>query len=136
MKLLRIALALAAVVLVAGCSSTSRNVPVGDDVRTLAQDGASAAESIAAADDLYREALTHYVTDELDRARPLLRQALAELGDAHPSDTSLRAHKSSLTSRVEYFLDAIESRDSASADVPPTEPARLDTIPVSVIRPT
>jgi len=128
-------LALVAVVFLAGCASTSRDLPVGDEIRTLAQDGATAAESIAAADELYREALSHYVTDELDKARPLLRRALAELGDAHPSDRTLRAQKSSLSSRVEYFLAAIESRGGGTSQTVSTEPARLDTIPVSVLRP-
>ncbi len=70
MNLFRVIPALFVVVLVAGCSSTSRMTPPsGDEVRTLGQDGASAAESIAAADLLYREALAHYVTDALDEAR-------------------------------------------------------------------
>ncbi|MFH1690177.1 MAG: transglycosylase SLT domain-containing protein [Candidatus Eisenbacteria bacterium] len=137
MKLFRVALASFAVVLVAGCSATSRLSPSsGDEVRTLAQDGASAAESIAAADLLYREALAHYVTDALDEARPLLRQALAELGDAHPENAELRSEKSSLKSRVEYFLAAVDGRGGDSAPTMLTETARIDTIPLAVLEPT
>lgn len=136
MKLFRVALALFAVVLVAGCSATSRMTPSsGDEVRTLAQDGASAAESIAAADLLYREALAHYVTDALDEARPLLRQALAELGDADPDNAELRSQKSSLKSRVEYFLAAVDGRGGDSAQTLLTETARTDTIPLVVLEP-
>ncbi|MEA3409766.1 MAG: transglycosylase SLT domain-containing protein, partial [Candidatus Eisenbacteria bacterium] len=136
MKTLRVALALFIVVTVAGCSGTSRVTPApSDELRTLAQDGASAAESIAAADLLYREALAHYVTDEFEAARPLLRQALAELGDAHPDKADLRAEKSSLRSRVQYFLTAIEGRGAPAAHVVPTETARIDTIPLPVLEP-
>nr|MCK4408845.1 lytic transglycosylase domain-containing protein [Candidatus Eisenbacteria bacterium] len=133
MKPLRVALALFTVIVVAGCSATSRVTPApSDELRTLAQDGASAAESIAAADLLYREALAHYVTDELDEARPLLRRALAELGDAYPDNADLRSEKSSLKSRVEYFLAAVESRSGPGTQVVPTETARIDTIPVPI----
>ncbi len=134
MKSLRVALALFSVVVVAGCSSTVRvaHAP-GDELRTLAQDGASPAESIEAADVLYREALAHYVRDELDEARPLLRQALAELGDAHPDDGVLRSEKSSLRSRVEYFLAAVEGAGIPVTRAAPTETARIDTIPLPVL---
>jgi membrane-bound lytic murein transglycosylase D len=134
MKPLGVALALFSVVVVAGCSSTVRVAPApGDELRTLAQDGASPAESIEAADLLYREALAHYVTDELDEARPLLRQALAELGDAHPDDGALRSEKSSLRSRVEYFLAAVEGAGIPVTQAAPTETARIDTIPLPVL---
>ena len=137
MKLLRITLALFTVVVVAGCSGTSRVTPApSDELRTLAQDGAGAAESIAAADVLYREALAHYVTDEFEAARPLLRQALAELGDAHPDNAGLRAEKFSLKARVGYFLAAIEGRGAPAAQAVPTETARIDTIPLPVLEPT
>jgi LysM repeat protein len=133
MKPMRFALALFVVAALAGCSSTSRLAPgSGDELRTLAQDGATAGESIAAADLLYREALAHYVTDALDEARPLLRRALAELGDAHPDDPVLRSEKSSLTSRVEYFLAAIDGR-GAAAETFPTESTRIDTVPLAVL---
>ena len=137
MRPVRVALALLIVIVVAGCSATSRVMPApSDELRTLAQDGASAAESITAADLLYREALAHYVTDELDEARPLLRQALAELGDAHPDNADLRSEKSSLKSRVEYFLAAIEGRSAHTAQAVPTETARIDTIPLSILEPS
>jgi membrane-bound lytic murein transglycosylase D len=135
MKARLLALALAGLVLLAGCSSTSRGPLATDDVRTLAEDGATASESIAAADALYKEALSYYVTDELDRARPLLTRALAELGDSRPGDRELRSRKESLTSRVEYFLAAIDSRGRVPQHAVPTEPARLDTMPVSVLHP-
>ena len=137
MKLLRVTLALFTVVVVAGCSGTSRVTPApSDELRTLAQDGVGAAESIAAADVLYREALAHYVTDEFEAARPLLRQALAELGDAHPDNAGLRAEKFSLKARVGYFLAAIEGRGAPAAQAVPTETARIDTIPLPVLEPT
>ncbi len=136
MKLIRVALALFAVVVVAGCSGTSVAPAPSDELRTLAQDGASAAESIAAADLLYKNALAHYVTDEFEAARPLLRQALAELGDAHPDNADLRSEKSSLKARVEYFLAAIEGRGAPAAQVVTTERARIDTIPLPVLEPT
>ena len=137
MKPIRVALALLAIILLAGCSSTSRLAPTsGDEVRTVAQDGASAAESIAAADLLYREALAHYVTDANDEARPLLRQALAELGDAHPDNAELRSLKASLKSRVEYFLASIDGRGGDSTPAIMTETARIDTVPLAVLEPT
>lgn len=137
MKLIRVTLVLLAVVLGAGCSGTSRVTPApSDELRTVAQDGASAAESIAAANLLYKNALSHYVTDEFEAARPLLRQALAELGDAHPDNASLRSEKSSLKARVEYFLAAIGGRGAPSAQVVTTETARIDTIPLPVLEPT
>ena len=135
MKPMRIPLALLAVLVLAGCSALvpSKSTP-GDDVRTLAQDGATAEESLIAADRLYREALAHYVTDSLEEARPLLRQALAELGDAHPDDAELRSMKSSLKSRVEYFLAAIDVRGGVETQLlPVTEAARLDTLPLVVL---
>jgi LysM repeat protein len=135
MKRMGFALALFSVALLTGCTATSqlgRNE--GDELRTLAQDGATAAQSIAAADLLYREALAHYVTDALDEARPLLRRALAELGDAHPDDPALRSEKASLTSRVEYFLAAIEGSETSSAHHS-TEPTRVDTVPLGVFKP-
>jgi LysM repeat protein len=135
MKRIGFALALFAVALLTGCSATTslgRNE--GDELRTLAQDGATAAQSIAAADHLYREALAHYVTDALGEARPLLRRALAELGDAHPDDPALRSEKASLTSRVEYFLAAIEGR-GAAAERFATESTRIDTVPLAVFEP-
>ena len=136
MKLLGIALALFAVIVVAGCSTTSRVTPApSDELRTLAQDGASVAESLEAADLLYRDALAHYVTDELDEALPLLRQALAELGDAHPDTADLRSEKFSLKARVEYFLAAIEGRSAPTAQVIPPETTRIDTIPLPVLEP-
>jgi membrane-bound lytic murein transglycosylase D len=134
MKHFALALALVAATLLAGCSATSRFASSGDEVRTLADDGATAAESIAAADLLYREALAHYVTDSLDDARPLLRRALAELGDAHPDNAELRAAKSSLKSRVEYFLAAIDGHDVADVEVVPhMESARTDTVPMALL---
>ena len=133
MKPMRLALAVLAVAALAGCSGSTRFAPhSGDEFRTLAQDGATAAESIAAADLLYREALAHYVTDALDEARPLLRRALAELGDAHPDDPVLRSEKSSLTSRVEYFLAAVEGH-GAEAEPFSTESARIDTVPLALL---
>jgi len=134
MKPLRVALALFSIIVVAGCSATSRVAPASrDDLRTLAQEGAGPAESIAAADLLYREALAHYVTDELDEARPLLRQALAELDDAHPDNAGLRSEKSSLKSRVEYFLAAVGGSGTPVTQAIPTETTRIDTIPLPVL---
>lgn len=134
MKQVTLAIVLSVAVALAGCSSTGVVAARrGDELRTLAQDGATAAECIEAADRLYRDALGFYVTDELDQALPLLRRALAELGDAHPADDALRAEKASLKARVDYFLAAIEGR-GVSEDLP-TETTRLDTIPVPVLEP-
>lgn len=134
MNLSRVVLVLVLAVACSGCSLTrpaASTPPVPR--RTLAQEGAAPSESIEAAERLYREALAHYVSDEWDEARPLLEQARSELTDLRPPSDDLRAERASLTSRIDYFLAALDDRDSPSTPDSPTESARVDTVPVTVL---
>ncbi|MBN2564400.1 MAG: transglycosylase SLT domain-containing protein [Candidatus Eisenbacteria bacterium] len=130
-------IAFLAAALLTGCSST--RVPASGGAAagvTLARGGASAAESIAEAQRLYREALSRYVSDDLEAAHPLLVQARAELSDAAPDTDMLASEKRSLAARVDYFLSALESRRVPADAFVEAEPVRTDTLPVSVLEPS
>jgi membrane-bound lytic murein transglycosylase D len=129
-------IAFLAAALLTGCSS-SRPEATGSAFSgaTLASRGASAGESIAEAERLYRLALSHYVSDDLDAAHPLLVQASAELSDVVPGSDALSSRKRSLAARVEYFLEALGTRDIAVAAPAAPEPVRTDTLTLSVLDP-
>ncbi len=127
---------LLAALLVAGCASTGPSTTDETAVPTSARDDAGATESLQEAERLYRQALSHYVSDELSQAHPLLSQALAELQDARPASSELESERASLMSRVSYFLAALDSDDSSPPTTEiPTESVRLDTIPIPVLDP-
>lgn len=134
MKLAKTALILVFVASLCGCTSTrpAARVPQSPG-RTLAQEGALPAESIEAAEGLYRAALSHYVSDEWEEARPLLDQARRELWEAQPDTDDQRAEKASLLSRVNYFLAALDERGVTFVAEARTESARVDTVPVNVL---
>ncbi|MFH1502485.1 MAG: transglycosylase SLT domain-containing protein [Candidatus Eisenbacteria bacterium] len=91
--------------LVAGCAGKGAHVAGLDAAQeAVGPTTAAAVDSLELAEARYREALSHYVSDEWDEAIPLLERALACLDATHPKVDNLRHARESLRSRVLHFL--------------------------------
>ncbi len=128
-------LALVALLSLAGCSGTGTTTSSGgrEDVVSAAEDP-GVSESLARADELYREALAHYVTDAWDEARPLLQEAHDILNATAPVTRDGESVRESLTARVSYFLDVV-SEDAGHDPHASLETVRVDTLSSSISSP-
>jgi len=117
----------AAVSWLAGCSSTH---PSTVDVVTEGAATPSPGNSLVRAEELYRDALGHYVLNEWGDAARLLDEARGTLRGTRFSSDAERSDAESLTRRIDHFLEIID------APSPPEEPAqpvvRRDTAAVAV----
>lgn len=127
-RFIRITTLIALVGLAAGCSTS---VPNAGDIVSETTSAGSPADSLGRAEELYRDALGHYVLDEWSEAASLLERASSTLERARPDTPSDRADAASLTKRIDYFLEIV---GAPVESVERTEPAavRRDTTLVAV----
>lgn len=141
MKVLATAAALAALIVLAGCAGShgTSSEPPG---RPPTYDAETVPDRLATAEALYRDALSHYVSDEWDEAEERLSSALDLLAeiDAGRVDADARSLHASLDARIRYFLSVIDARggdvasETGSEEVEAVASARPDTIPQAVSR--
>ncbi len=132
MNWVRVFILMAVLALLAGCASTVGVRDVGIPSGVAASSGTAVVDSLEFAEARYREALSHYVSDDWDEAIPLLERALSCLDAPAPKTDDLRHVRESLRSRVLHFLETapgydIEARSvrhSVVAVEPPDAPSR------------
>lgn len=106
MKRLLLALGICSLLVVTGCSSPGGvGVRDGEPISSGSAAQHAWANTLVEADNLYREALAHYVVDEWQSAGELLDSAVRKLNAIDPAgDPELKSSRASLKSRAEYFL--------------------------------
>jgi len=109
---------------VAGCSSTRP----ADEV-TASLSGAEQGP-VAAAEEFYRQALEHYISDRYDDASQALGQAVALLDS--PEAAADDEARQALRSRIDYFLGVLGGRSRDWTRRGAAEGARTDTVAVQV----
>lgn len=139
MKLFMTAAAAATLLALAGCAGTH-----GTDSKALREPvtagDAAPSETLAEAEDLYHEALAHYVSDEWDAAEVELELALEtlDLVDVRRAGDETRSLHASLDARIRYFLSVIDGKDDAIEErVVESEAivsSRPDTMPADAVR--
>ncbi len=133
----RLALLLTGLLLIAsGCGFATPDVET-DPRRSGSSTEPFSADSLAVAERLYREALSHYVEDEWDEAGALLDRTAAVLGNGTRAESDeVESWRSSLASRADHFLGILSrggyvSEPVAAAAPPsPTSNAHRDTMVV------
>jgi len=128
MKLAVTVLLMGALVALAGCAGTRATSSPGPSDGPASSPDASMPDELGRAEELYREALSHYVCDDWDAAEATLGDALdalgrIDVGRAVPDTRSLHA---SLESRIRYFLSVIDGEPDHVDDVA-AEPAQPTT---------
>ena len=85
---------------------------------------------VAAAEEFYRQALEHYISDRYDEAGEALGHAVALLDSPKAADEE--PARQALRSRVDYFLGVLEGGSRAWTRRGAAERARTDTVAVQV----
>ncbi len=124
MKRLILALGICSLLVATGCSSIGGvGVRGGEPISSGSVAEHAWADSLAGADNLYREALARYVVDEWQGAGELLDRAVRKLDSIDPAgDSGLESSRASLKARAEYFL-AVVARNGYERSHAETIPA-------------
>jgi len=118
-----------------GCAFSSPDA--GTDPRRSSSAGPFSADSLAVAEGLYREALSHYVEDEWQEAGALLERTAAVLDNGTRAESDeIESWRSSLASRADHFLGILSRGGYVQEPVAevtppaPTSNAHRDTMVV------
>ncbi len=107
--------------LTSGCAFTSPDVEA--DPRRSASSEPFSADSLATAERLYREALSHYVEDEWNEAGALLERTAAVLDNGTRAESDeVESWRSSLASRADHFIEILRQGGYVSEPVVEIDP--------------